>query len=149
MEIFKCTLSKVEILGVLHNLYIYTHYMNIKGEFPMVIGRGRRREHTNQHFVLLLREKCGGKTGMRRAYFRTGPLPVTSVWRHFRSKFYYYSSKKTRGKPGMRRTYFRRGHVTDVTSSNVTDVISGHDPSHDPPQMIMCPSPYTTIEGNE
>ena len=25
-KIFKCTLSKVEILGVLHNIYIYIHY---------------------------------------------------------------------------------------------------------------------------
>jgi hypothetical protein len=78
----------------------------------MVIGRGRRREHPNQHFVLLLREKCGGKNGHAQNI-----LPER--------------------------------HVTDVTSSNVTDVTSGHDPSHDPPQMIMCPSPYTTIEGNE
>jgi hypothetical protein len=30
MEIFKCSLSKVEILGVLHNLYIYRHYVEIK-----------------------------------------------------------------------------------------------------------------------
>ena len=27
------------------------------------IGRGRRREHPNQHFVLLLRKKSGGETG--------------------------------------------------------------------------------------
>jgi hypothetical protein len=25
----------------------------------MVIGRGRRREYPNQHFVLLQRKKCG------------------------------------------------------------------------------------------
>ena len=29
--IFKCILSKVEILGVLHNLYIYIYYMKING----------------------------------------------------------------------------------------------------------------------
>jgi len=27
MEIFKCTLSKVEIFGVLHNIYIYENKM--------------------------------------------------------------------------------------------------------------------------
>ena len=36
------------------------------------------------------------------------------------------------------------GHVTDVT-----DVTSGHaqwsDPPHDPPQMLICPYPYTTL----
>jgi hypothetical protein len=77
--------------------------------FTMVIGRGRRREHPNQHcllllrvlhnfrfrmpkgtqkglsdlrshpvaMLLLLRKKRGEKPGMRRTYFRTGPLPVT------------------------------------------------------------------------
>jgi hypothetical protein len=56
-------------------------------------------------------------------YFRTGPLPVTSAWRHFRSKLYYYSSKKNNaGKnPGMHRTYFRSGPFPDrVSSSHVT-----------------------------
>ena len=44
-------------------------------------------------------------------YFRTGPLPVTSVWRHFRSKLYYYSSKEKYAgkKPGILRTYFGQG----------------------------------------
>jgi hypothetical protein len=45
------------------------------------------------------------------------------------------------------------GHVTDVSSGHVTDVTSGHvtfghaqwfDPPHDPPQIRLCPSPYTT-----
>jgi hypothetical protein len=42
-------------------------------------------------------------------------------------------------------TYVTSGHVTDVTSGHVT---SGHaqwsDPPHDPPQMRLCPYPYTT-----
>jgi hypothetical protein len=37
------------------------------------------------HFVLLLR-KNAGKTVMRRTYFRSVPPPMTSAWRHFRSK---------------------------------------------------------------
>jgi hypothetical protein len=60
---------------------------------------------------------------MRRTYFRIGPLPVTLVWRHFRSKGRILRNIRL----DMCRPYFRRGHVTDVTS--------GHDPSHDPPQM--------------
>ena len=38
MEIFKCTLSKVEILGVLHNLYIYIS-IGPKYIFHTVAGR--------------------------------------------------------------------------------------------------------------
>ena len=48
----------------------------------------------------------------------------------------------------MSRTYFRIGHVTNVTSGHVT---SGHaqwsDPPHDPPQMRLELSPYTTVIG--
>ena len=40
---------------------------------------------------------------------------------------------------------FTSGHVTDVTSGHVN---SGHaqwsDPPHAPPQILICPSPYTT-----
>ena len=97
---------------------------------------------------------------MRRTYFRLGPLldmgysghvtlslPVKRpqlgrIWRNFRLR--------------MHRTFFRTltnvtsGHVTDVTFGHVT---SGHDtsgyaqwsdPPHDPPQMRLCPCPYTT-----
>jgi hypothetical protein len=105
--------------------------------------------------LLLLRKKRGEKPGMRRTYFRLGPLtdmgysghvtlslPVKRpqlgrIWRNFRLR--------------MHRTYFRTltnvtsGHVTDVTFGHVT---SGHaqwsDPPHDPPQMRLCPCPYTT-----
>jgi hypothetical protein len=64
------------------------------------------------------------------------------IWRNFRLR--------------MHRTYFRTltnvtsGHVTGVTFGHVT---SGHDtsghaqwsyPPHDPPQMRLCPCPYTT-----
>ena len=59
---------------------IVMHYMKIKWqEFPMAIGRGRRREHPNQHFLLLLRKRRGGKTGMRRTYFRWRQFDVTSA----------------------------------------------------------------------
>jgi hypothetical protein len=43
----------------------------------MVIGRERRREHPNQHFVQALRKKRWKKPGMRRTYFCAGPIPVT------------------------------------------------------------------------
>jgi hypothetical protein len=81
-------------------------------------------------------EKSAGKPGMRRTYFRLGPLPdrassshvtdVTSgqkvplgrMWRNFRLR--------------MRIAYFRiltdvtSGHVTHITSGHVTHVTSGH-----------------------
>ena len=139
----------------------------------MVIGRGRRREHpmdtsegvtwhsattgvaqpevahahpSHVATLLLLRKKSGGeKTGMRRTYFRTGPLPVISgqkallwrIWCNFRLR--------------MRRTYFRTGNVIGVTSGHVTDVTSVHaqwfDPPHDPPQLWLELYPYTTKVG--
>ena len=45
--------------------------MKIKGvQFPMVIGRGRRREHPNQH-VVLLRKKYGKKSKAGQGLFRS------------------------------------------------------------------------------
>jgi hypothetical protein len=42
----------------------------------MVIGRGRRREHTQPTFCTTTMEKIRGKKpGTRRTYFRTGPHP--------------------------------------------------------------------------
>ena len=81
----------------------------------MVIGRGRRREHLQPTFCTTTKTKRGKKPGISRTYFRTEPLPVTSVWRHFRSNLYYYSSNKKDA--DMRRTYFRSGPLPNRDSS--------------------------------
>ena len=92
----------------------------------MVIGRGRRREYPNKHFVLLLRKKVeekirgGGKYGGIIREKSTGKIRGGST------------GKKVRGK---------------VTSLPVTSLPVKHaqwsDPL-DPPQMRLCPCPYTT-----
>ena len=95
----------------------------------MAIGRVRRREHPDlgSHPVamVLLQKKRG------HGHFRTGSLPVKKaplgrILRNFRLH--------------MRITYFRTGHMTDVTSGHA----QWSDPPHDPPQMRLCPCPYTT-----
>ena len=107
----------------------------------MVIGRGRRREHPNQHCLLLLRvlhnfrlRTPKGNPEGRSSDLRSHPVAMLLLLRKKRGK-----------KQGMRRTYFQSGplpdraspgHVTDVTSAHVTDVTAGHaywsDPPHDP-----------------
>ena len=136
--------------------------------FPMVIGRGRRREHPNQHCLLLLRvlhnfrlrapkgtpkrvkwpsvrsgshgtttkkKKRGKKPGMRRTYFRSGPLhegvkwPSVAILLLLRKKLgkkpgmrrtYFRSRWLCHFRLRMRRTYFRTGYLIDVTSGHVT-----------------------------
>jgi hypothetical protein len=115
--------------------------------------------------LLLLRKKCGKKSGMRRTYFRSGPLldMATSGQCLFRSCDFVTSGQKATLRGiwhnfllCMRRTHFRTmtdvtsGHVTGITSGHVTSdhLTSGHaqwsDPPHDPPQIWFCPYPYTT-----
>jgi hypothetical protein len=96
--------------------------------FPRIIGRGRRREHPNQHGLLLLLQ-----------------LPVAYTQREPQREQVTFGShvtttkKKAREKPGMRRTYFRSGPLPDmplsvthnifpdmVTSGHVTNITSGH-----------------------
>ena len=71
--------------------------------------------------VLLLRKKRGKKPGMRRAYFRSGPLPDRSSSGHFRSKC------STRADiaplPVAHAQNILPMLVTDVTSGHVTDVL--------------------------
>ena len=96
----------------------------------MVIGRGRRREHPNQHFVLLLR-KNPRENGHAHSIFSVMAVAGQSLfwsrdWRHFRWK------GPTRPdiaqlRLRMHRTYFRtglwsrhfraRGHVTSGCST--------------------------------
>jgi hypothetical protein len=67
------------------------------------------------------------KPGMCIAYFRSGPLPVTLVWRHIRSI------------GPTRRTYlrfraldwhhFRSGHVTSLPVAHAHDITSGRTTS--------------------
>jgi hypothetical protein len=121
----------------------------------MILGRRRRREHPNQHYLLLLRVLRNFRLRMRTPKGthatttkrgETGHaqklLPVRatsgqglfrSIWRNFRLR--------------MRRTYFRTRsrywcHVTDVTFGHV----QWSDPPHDPPQMWLELYPYTTIQ---
>ena len=123
----------------------------------MVIGRGRRREHPNQHCLLLLRvlhnfrlRTPKGNPEGRSSDLRSHPVAMLLLLRKKRGK-----------KQGMRRTYFQSGplpdraspgHVTDVTSAHVTDVTAGHaywsDPPHDPPQIWLELCPYTTVVSN-
>jgi hypothetical protein len=79
--------------------------------------------------VLLLRKKRGKKRGMRRTYFRSGPLlDMTTPGQFlFRSRDFVTSGQKAslrrivrNFRLHMRRTYFRTGHVTNVTSGHMT-----------------------------
>jgi hypothetical protein len=79
----------------------------------MAIGRGRRREHPNQHCLLLLRMLHNFRFRMPKGTpkgssdHRSHPVAVLLLLRKKRGK-----------KPGMRRTYFRTGllPVTWLTS---------------------------------
>jgi hypothetical protein len=120
---------------------------------------------TSGSHVTTTKKKCGKKSGMRRTYFRSGPLldMATSGQCLFRSCDFVTSGQKATLRGiwhnfllCMRRTHFRTmtdvtsGHVTDITSGHVTSdhLTSGHaqwsDPPHDPPQIWFCPYPYTT-----
>ena len=86
----------------------------------MAIGRGRRREHPNQHCLLLLRMLHNFRFRMPKGTpkgssdHRSHPVAVLLLLRKKRGK-----------KPGMRRTYFRTGPLPDrASSSHVTNVTS-------------------------
>ena len=123
--------------------------------------RTTREPRRGSHLVallLLLRKKTRGKTGHAQDIL---PARTASGQGHFQSRDFVTSGQKAplgrkwcHFRLRMRRTYFRTGHVTDVTSGHVTDftsdhVTSGHaqwsDPPHDPPQMWLELSPYTTM----
>ena len=112
----------------------------------MVIGRGRRRQPPNQHFVLLLSKKYGKKIRGKKYGKKVRPdkassghvtlslpvkkAPLGRTLRNFRLR--------------IRRTYFQTGPLPDRASSgHVTHVTSGHFRSCmrngpiplDPPQM--------------
>jgi hypothetical protein len=88
-------------------------------------------------------EHTSGQGHFRQGLFRSGD------WCHFRSKG---PTRADMGQLPVAHTQnilpdrVTSGHVTDVTSGHVT---SGHaqwsDPPQDPPQIRLCPSPYTTI----
>ena len=82
----------------------------------MIIGRGRRREHPNQHCLLLLRVlhnfqlRTPKGTPKGSSNHRSHPVAMLLLLR-----------KKTREKPDMRRTYFWTGTLPDsVSSGHVT-----------------------------
>ena len=83
------------------------------------------------------KKKRGKKPGMRRTYFRSRDFvtsgqktPLGRIWRNFQLR--------------MRRTYFRTGSlpVTWLMSLPVTWLTSLPVA---PPQMWLCPYPYTTV----
>jgi hypothetical protein len=87
----------------------------------MIIGRGRHREHPNQHCLLLLRVLHNFRLHTPKGTPKGVKWPsVTSV------AMVLLQRKKGGKKPGMRRTYFRSGPFPDrASSSHVTDVTSG------------------------
>jgi hypothetical protein len=113
------------------------------------IGRGCRREHPIQHFLLL---QIKIKPDMRRTYFQTGPLPVTLVFRWRQSDVTSDQNctttlvrKNTRGKAGHAQS------ILPVRECNWRHFWSRewrHFRSRDfwwwSPHMIICPYPYTT-----
>jgi hypothetical protein len=86
------------IIGVLHNLYIYIATMwKLKRGFPMVIERGRRREHSYPTRCTTTKKKARGKAGHAQNIlpdraasghdlFRSRDFRKSRDWRHFRSK---------------------------------------------------------------
>jgi hypothetical protein len=115
---------------------IVMHYMKIKWpDFPMVIGRRRRREHPQPKFctTTLVRKKnaeksraCAEHTSGQGLFRSRDSLPVKGPTR---ADIAQLSLR-------MCRTYFRTVHVNDVTS--------GHAHWSDPPQIWLELSPYTT-----
>ena len=89
---------------------------------------------------------AGGKLDMRRTYFRTGPLPVRHVTEITSGPKAPIGRILRNFRLRIRRTYFQTRHVTNVASGHVSSghMTSGHVPPHDPPQIIICPWPYTT-----
>ena len=147
------------------------YYTKIKWlEFPMVIGRGRRREDPNQHFILLLR-KNAGKNGHPQNILRTGSLRwsqshVTSdqncttilvkkktrgksraCAEHTSGQGHFRSKGSTRADMAQLPVAHAQNILPDrVTSGHVTSghVTSGHDPPYDSLQMWLELCPYTT-----
>ena len=133
----------------------------------MVIGRARRREHPNQHCLLLLRVLHNFRL---RIHTPKGTPKGSNDLRSLPVAMLLLLRKKNAGeKLGMRRTYFRSGQLPDMaSSSHVTDVTSGQKaplgriwhnirlhmrrtyfrteslPVTSLPQMWLCPYPYTT-----
>jgi hypothetical protein len=95
----------------------------------MAIGPGCRREHPNQHCLLLLRVLHTFRLRMR----TPKGTPKGVKWPSVTFGSHDTTTKKnTRGKKwGMRRTYFPSGHFwtgpipDSVSSGQVTDVTSG------------------------
>jgi hypothetical protein len=126
--------------------------------FPMVIRRGRRREHPKQHCLLLLRVLCNFQLRTLKGYPEGVKWPSVTPGSHVDT-----TKKKAREKAGhaqnllpvmatsgqglfRSRDFVTSGHVTDVTSCHVT---SGHVTLLTwllvaPPQMRLCSYPYTT-----
>ena len=103
-------------------------------QLPVAYTQGnteRGSSDLRSHPVLLLRKRRGKKPGMRRTYFRSGPLPVTWLC-HFRSK-------------GPTRADMAQLPVADaqnilpytVISGHVTDVTSGHITSGSTPSQHL------------
>ena len=117
----------------------------------MVIGRGRRREHPM--------DTSKGSRDLRSLRmlhnFRLRTLKGTPKGSsdlrqpcHFRSNYPIradIAQLPVAHAQNILPDRFISGHVTDVASGHVN---SGHaqwsDPPHDPPQILICPSPYTT-----
>jgi hypothetical protein len=131
----------------------------------MNIGCGRRREHPNQHCLLLwvlhnFRLRIPREPRRESSDLRSHPvaghaqniLPVMASSGHVTLSLPVKNTPLGRILRNfilrMRRTYFRTGHVTDVTSGHVTDVTSGSTTAQHhrtaPPQILLCPYPYTT-----
>jgi hypothetical protein len=93
--------------------------------------------------ILLLRQKRGEKPGMRRTYFRTGPLPVTWLC-HFRSKGPTradIAQLPVAHAHNILPDRVTSGHVTDVTSGHMTYVTSGHVTSGSTPSNVTLSVP--------
>ena len=103
----------------------------------LLLRKTKTREKAGHaHNLLPIRTASGHGLFRSRDFVTSGQkVPLGQIWRNFRLH--------------MRRTYFRTGYVTDITSGHdtsghVTDVTSGHAQCSDPPQILICPYPYTT-----
>ena len=146
------------------------------GGFPRVIGRGRRREHPNQHCLLLLRVLCNFRLRMRTP---KGTLNGSSdLWSHpvamllllrkkrgeKRRTYFRLGPLQDRGFSGqknplgrilcnfrlrMRRTYFRtcEWRLFGVTWLTSLPVTWLTWLAVAPPKIRLCPYPYTTVVG--
>ena len=116
----------------------------------MVIGRGRRREHPNQHFVLLLlRKKYGKKNTWKKSTRKK--IYVKKVRKKPEKKVREKSEEKIR-ETNNRKKYGKR--YGKKVRGKSRDFRWCHFQSRDsrcfrsipvaPPQIWLCPYPYTT-----